>query len=57
MPDWLLALLGAAALAALVVCFATGVCEFAIVVGGLGAAAAAATIAILKAAGVKDSGA
>ncbi len=57
MPDWLLAVLGAAALAALVVCFATGVCEFAAVVAGLGAVAAAAVIAILKTAGIKDSGA
>lgn len=57
MPDWLLALLGAAALAAIVVCFATGVCEFAAAVAGLGALAAAAVIAILKAAGIKDSGA
>ena len=56
-PDWLLALLGAAALAALVVCFATGVCEFAAAVAGLGAVAAAAVIGILKAAGIKDSGA
>ncbi len=56
-PDWILALLGAAALAALVVCFATGVCEFAAAVAGLGALAAAAVIGILKAAGIKDSGA
>ena len=48
MPDWLLALLGAAVLAAIAVCFATGVCEFAAVVAGLGALTAAAVIAILK---------
>lgn len=57
MPDWLLALLSAAALVAIAACFATGVCEFAAAVAGLGALAAAAVIAILKAAGVKDSGA
>jgi len=57
MPGWLLALLGAAALAAIAVCFATGVCEFAAVVAGLGALTAAAVIAVLKAAGIKDSGA
>jgi hypothetical protein len=57
MPDWLLALLSAAALVAIVACFATGVCEFAAAVAGLGALAAAAVIAILKAAGIKDSGA
>jgi hypothetical protein len=57
MPDWLLGLLGAAALAAIVVCFVTGACQFAAAVAGLGALAAAAVIAILKTAGIKDSGA
>ena len=57
LPDWLVALLGAAALVAIAACFATGVCEFAAVVAGLGALTAAAVIAILKTAGVKDSGA
>jgi Domain of unknown function (DUF4157) len=56
LPSWLLLLLSAAALAALAACFASGVCEFGIVVAGLGAAAAAAVIAILHAAGVRDSG-
>jgi hypothetical protein len=55
-PAWLLALLGAAAVALLIACFATGVCEFGALVGGLGAAAAAALIAILRKAGVQDSG-
>ena len=57
MPDWLIAVVGAAVLAAIVACFATGVCEFAAVVAGLGALTAAAVIGILKAAGIKDSGA
>lgn len=57
LPSWLVALLGAAALAAIAACFATGVCEFGAVVAGLGTLAAAAVIAILKAAGIRDSGA
>ncbi len=56
LPSWLLMLLSAAAIAALAACFATGVCEFGAAVAGLGAAAAAAVIAILHAAGVRDSG-
>jgi hypothetical protein len=56
LPYWLAALLGAAATAAVVACFVSGACEFGIVVGGLGAAAAAAVIAILNAAGIRDSG-
>jgi len=51
-PSWLLALLGAVATAALVACFATGVCELGIVIGGLGAAAAAALLFILVKSGV-----
>lgn len=56
LPTWLLLLLSAAAIAAIVACFASGVCEFGLVVAGLGAAAAAAVIAILNAAGIRDSG-
>ncbi|MBE9571474.1 MAG: DUF4157 domain-containing protein [Proteobacteria bacterium] len=56
LPSWLLLLLSAAAIAAIVACFASGVCEFGLVVAGLGAAAAAAVIAILNAAGVRDIG-
>jgi len=55
-PAWLLALLGAAAITLIAACFATGVCEFGAVVAGLGTAAAAALMAILRAAGVQDSG-
>jgi Domain of unknown function (DUF4157) len=55
-PSWLAALVGAAVVALIVACFATGVCEFGVVVGGLGAAAAAAVIAFLRASGIEDSG-
>jgi hypothetical protein len=55
-PSWLAALLGAATLAAIAACFATGVCEFGAVVAGLGAATAAAVLALLRAAGITDSG-
>jgi hypothetical protein len=57
LPSWLAALLSAAALVAIAACFATGVCEFGAVVAGLGAAAAAAVLGILRAAGIRDSGA
>jgi Domain of unknown function (DUF4157) len=56
LPSWVLALLSAAAIALIAACFATGACEFGAVVGGLGAAAAAAVIAVLKAAGIRDTG-
>jgi Domain of unknown function (DUF4157) len=56
LPSWLLYLLSAAAIAAIAACFATGVCEFGLVVAGLGTATAAAVIAILNAAGIRDSG-
>ena len=53
-PQWIITLLGAAALLALIACFATGVCEVAAVVGGLGAAAAAVLLAILHGLGLGD---
>ncbi|SFG14241.1 DUF4157 domain-containing protein [Neptunomonas qingdaonensis] len=56
LPYWLAALLGAAATAAVIACFASGACEFGLVVAGLGTAAAAAVIAILDAAGIRDTG-
>lgn len=56
LPSWLAWVLSAAAIAAIGACFATGVCEFGLVVAGLGSAAAAAVIGILNAAGVRDSG-
>jgi len=56
LPSWLLMLLSAAAIAAIAACFASGACEFGLIVAGLGAAAAAAVIAILNAAGIRDTG-
>lgn len=56
LPSWLLWVLSAAAIAAIGACFASGICEFGIVVAGLGSAAAAAVVAILNAAGIRDSG-
>jgi hypothetical protein len=56
-PRWVWAVIGVAAAAAIVACFATGVCEFAALVTLLGAATAALVIGILKAAGIGDSGA
>lgn len=56
LPYWISVLLGAAATAAVIACFASGACEFGLIVGGLGTAAAAAVIALLNAAGVRDSG-
>lgn len=53
-PNWLLALLSVIALLALIACFATGVCEIAIIVGGLGTAAAAALMLILHGLGLGD---
>jgi hypothetical protein len=55
-PGWLLAMLGAAAMLALIACFGTGVCEVGIVIGGLGAAAAAALLFILRGLGLANDG-
>ncbi|WP_431284187.1 DUF4157 domain-containing protein [Humitalea sp. 24SJ18S-53] len=52
LPGWLLAILSAAAIAAIIACFATGVCEAAALIGACGAAAAAVVIAILRDNGV-----
>ena len=56
LPYWITVLLGAAATAAVIACFATGACEFGLIVGGLGTAAAAAVLAFLDAAGIRDTG-
>lgn len=56
LPYWITVLLGAAATAAVIACFATGACEFGLIVAGLGTAAAAAVIAFLDAAGIRDTG-
>jgi hypothetical protein len=57
LPAWILALLSAAALALLIACFATGVCEAAALIGAVGAAAAAVIIVLLRKAGVDVDGA
>jgi hypothetical protein len=54
-PAWIIALLGSAALLALIACFATGVCEVAVIVAGLGAATAAVLIAVLRSLGLIGS--
>ena len=56
LPSWVWAVLGGAAAVAVVACFATGVCEFGMLVAGLGYATAMLVIAALKAAGIRDSG-
>ena len=48
-------ILTVAAVVGIIACFASGACEIAIIVGGLGAAAAAAVIAILNTAGITDT--
>ena len=58
-PDWvwpLLIVVGIIVVAGIIACFATGVCEFAAVVAGLGYATALLIISLLKKAGIKDSG-
>jgi hypothetical protein len=56
-PTWVWELLGATAAAALIACFATGVCEVGAVLTGLGVAARAAILFALEAAGVTLVGA
>jgi hypothetical protein len=56
-PRWVWGLISVAAAAAIVACFATGVCEFAALVTLIGGATAALVIGILRAAGITDSGA
>jgi Domain of unknown function (DUF4157) len=53
-PSWIVALLGALALLALIACFATGVCEIAIIIGGLSTGAAAVLLAIINGLGLED---
>jgi hypothetical protein len=54
-PNWILALLSALAVLALIACFASGVCELGIILGGLGTAAAAALMLILRGLGLGDN--
>jgi hypothetical protein len=56
LPAWLLAILSAAAIAAIIACFASGVCEAGIIIAAAGAAAAAVIIGILIASGVEVEG-
>lgn len=51
-PDWVWKTIGVAGAAAIIACFATGVCEFAALVQVLGAATAAVVIVILKEVGI-----
>lgn len=53
LPAFIITMLSAAAIAALVACFASGACEVAIIVGAAGAAAAAVIIPIFREAGVE----
>jgi len=57
LPGWLIFLLSAAAIALLVACFASGVCEAAAVAAAVGAALALVVIGFLRAAGVDVRGA
>lgn len=52
LPYWILAILSAAAIAALVACFASGVCEAGIIIGAAGAAVGAIIIGIFRSAGI-----
>jgi hypothetical protein len=56
LPVWVVALIGVALLALLVACFATGVCEAGIILGGATVAVAAIIIAVLRHAGVEVRG-
>jgi hypothetical protein len=58
-PAWvwpLLVVVGIIVVAGIIACFATGVCEFAAVVGGLGYATALLILGLLRSAGIRDSG-
>ncbi len=53
LPYWIIAILSAAALAALIACFASGVCEAGIILGLAGAAVGAIIIGIFRSSGVQ----
>lgn len=55
-PKWVWATLGFVAAIALIVLFATGVGEVAVIVAGLGTVTAAIILAALRAAGIQPSG-
>lgn len=56
LPTWIIVALGAVVLAALIACFATGVCEAGLILGAAGAAVAVIVIAVLRHAGVEVRG-
>lgn len=56
-PDWVYATLGAAAVAAIVLCFASGVCEVGAIIAAVGEAAAAVIIWAMEEAGITVIGA
>ena len=59
-PSWLwplVTVVGIVVVAGIIACFATGVCEFAAVVGGLSYATAMMILGLLRSAGIRDSGA
>lgn len=56
LPAWVIALLSAAAIALLIACVASGVCEAAAVTAAAGAALALVVIGALRAAGIEVSG-
>jgi hypothetical protein len=55
-PSWVWTLVGFFVVVAIIACFATGVCEVAAVIGGLGYAAALLIMGLLETAGIRDSG-
>ena len=52
LPEWLIVLIGAAAVAALVACFATGVCEVGAIVAAVGEGLAELVILLARGAGI-----
>jgi len=56
-PGWVWTTLGIVVVAGIIACFATGVCEVAAVVGGLGYATALLIMGLFRSAGIRDSGA
>lgn len=56
LPGWVIALLSAAAIALLIACVASGLCEAAAVTAAIGAALALVVIGALQAAGIEVSG-
>jgi hypothetical protein len=55
-PSWVWTLVGIVVVAGIIACFATGVCELAAIVAGLGYATALLIMGLLRGAGIRDSG-